>query len=122
VKYYRDGGTVSFVIVDANGNMLPAGLSRQLSAKQHRFYVGAELYGRGDAETLKVGGSREKALVSILQSWLDQELSADDQEVLAHCKTPQRGSKRQDYMFVLQAIEETKLRRLDFTQAHSEGE
>ncbi len=84
VLYYRDGGTTGF-IVEVNGieeRFCLDGRVESISGPQRHVYLNATHPSQDGAKEIPIGGDEEARILSILSTYLDSELSAEEQSRL----------------------------------------
>lgn len=84
VGEFRDGGTVSFHLVDATGRKAAFCFDFKSGSKTPgRLYMGAEHPSRPGAKLVPLRSQTEKAVLQILQSFLDRQFSRSEQKTIA---------------------------------------
>jgi hypothetical protein len=84
INEYSDGGTVTFTFADAKARKAVFGFDHSLASRTRgRLYSGALHPRNPGAKTVPLGGATEKAVLGILQAFLDSRFSRSDQKVLS---------------------------------------
>lgn len=96
IKYagmFQDGGTLTITLKDKEGQTFPFCLDGRLRVlsiwevgtkpKPRHIFVGAGYPDSPQARKIPINGQEEKALVKILQDWINENISNDEQKILS---------------------------------------
>ena len=92
----KDGGTIEMKISDTLGKTLSFCLDHRLTVKKpYHVFLQADNSAAICSKEVPIGGQEEKALVLILQGWLDSKLSQAEQE--KYLSKPFDSSQKEEY-------------------------
>ena len=87
---FSDGGTISVILKDKNGKEFPFCLDGRMQElelwqrpKPYHMFVNATYPESRGAASVPVAGKEEKAILKILQDWINENISKEDQANIA---------------------------------------